>query len=269
MYAEERGVGAFSEDVGGSGEAIFGEAMDRARAGDIVTAIVLFRQASDVGHGPATFLLGTFLKERGQLVEAEARYRLALRLGGLPSDEMIAEAELSLGYLRARQGDDREAEHFYRSSYARGNLDAAANLGNLLRRIGRDREAEVVYRQAAAGEQADAAYNLAELLADRGDLAGAEVLLRNAVAAGVSEAVNNLAMVRMRQGDLQEAEQLFRQAAAKGDHNAIFNLGVILELRRDLDEAETWLARAEAAGHQEAGERLRRVRLARHSRSEA
>ncbi len=253
---------ATPQQLGGDAERHFGDAMERARAGELDLASELFREASDRGHAGAALMLGTLYQEGGRLPDAEAQYRRALAGGDL-DESLLAQAELSLGFIRAQLGDDRQAEQFYRSAAARGDVEAMFNLGNLLRRTGRDAEAETAYRQAAEAGLADAAYNLAEILGERGALEEAETLLRQAIAGGVGEAVGNLAKIRLALGDAAEAETLMRQAVDAGDENAIFNLGVILQVRGDLEEAEMWMRRAQAAGHPEAAEHLARLSAAR------
>ncbi|GIH05342.1 hypothetical protein Rhe02_34090 [Rhizocola hellebori] len=250
----------------GNAESYFDKAIERARAGDLDTAAELFRQASDRGHALAACTFAALLKDRGQLAEAEKHYRRALA-SGLPAGEqqLIADCECSLGYVRAQLGDDQDAERFYRAADARGYLDATFNLGNLLSRTGRVQEAESVWRRAASSGQADAAFNLAELVGERGDLAEAEGLLRQAIAAGLIDALTNLATVRLKRGDPSEAEALLREAVAAGDTNAVFNLGIVLNVRGKQEEAEAMMRRAMAEGHPEASAHVQRLVAAREA----
>ncbi len=245
-------------------EANFNSAMDQVAAGDRDLAIQLFRHASDSGHSRAAYMLAGLLQDRYQFAEAETYYRRALDGKDLPND-LVADAQKELGYLRSRLGDDQTAEGWYKLADTNGNRDATFNLGNLLARTGRQQEAVAVYRRAAAAGQRDAAYNLADILAEQGKHQEAEPLWRQAMAAGITDAINNLALGRVQLGDHAEAEALFRQAVAAGDPHAILNLGMVLYMRGALDEAETWLRQAEAAGRPGAADLLAQLKVTRQT----
>ncbi|GAA1381203.1 tetratricopeptide repeat protein [Catellatospora chokoriensis] len=242
----------------------FAQAMERARAGESDSAAELLQKGSDRGHGPSAFLLGAWFKDAGRLGEAEVQYRRALSSQGL-STEMVAASELSLGYIRARTGDDAGAEQYYRSAERHGNPDATFNLANVLNRTGRAAEAEAAYRRAVLAGHPDAAFNLADILVERGEAEAAEPLLRQAAVGGITDAYNALAKIRLGFDDVAGAENLLRTAVAAGDDDAVFNLGIVLLVRGALDEAEHWLRQAQAAGHPEASQYLEQIRTTRMS----
>lgn len=127
----------------------FDEAKELHRAGDLESAIALYREVivEDPSHYRALNNLGACHEELERTAEAEDSFRRALALAP-------AEAPLhhNLGRLMHLDGRLEEAEQFYRRAL---ELDSALsgahfNLGRLLQESGRHEDAEPILRAAAA-----------------------------------------------------------------------------------------------------------------------
>jgi tetratricopeptide (TPR) repeat protein len=132
--------------------------------------------SSILAGNPASWLahdnLGVVLMRRGQVAEAVAHYREAIRL-----NPDYPEAYNNYGNVLAKTGRWAEAGEEYAGALrARPSFAVAeCNWGNAMSDAGRYREAEVHFRRAfeLRPEYADAHYGLANALANSGRLAGA------------------------------------------------------------------------------------------------
>ena len=171
-------------------------------------------------------------------------------LNGLVTDDGMAGAYFSLGYLFNDQGKLVEAEQMYQrvlQGYEKAwgpehtsTLGTVNNLGLLYKNQGKLVEAEQMYQRALQGYQKawgpehtstlDTVNNLGLLYADQGKLVEAEQMYQRALQ-GKEKAwgpehtstlatVNNLGLLYADQGKLVEAEQIY-QRALQGYEKAI------------------------------------------------
>ena len=150
-------------------ETLFFEGTDSMAAGELVRAEACFRLALDLAPDFAEVHanLGLLLERQGALAGAEASYRHALAL----SPE-LTQIHLNLGVLLASQKRFSAAEAAYQQAIALAP-DAPvgwSNLGVLLASMKRDDEAEQCYRTAMALDEtyAMARFNLSYLLLRQG-----------------------------------------------------------------------------------------------------
>ena len=184
--------------------------------------------------------LGAVLYKRGELEEAMAHYRQALRIR--PNNE---DAHFNLGVVLAGYGELEEAMEHYRKAFQLrpDYADAHYNLGTALEQRGRSEEAMEEYRQAVRIDPAHelAHYNLGNALYVRGELEEAMIHYRQAVQLNPrnASAHNNLAGALYVRGALEEAMIHYRQALQldPGKASAHNNLGAALAERGQLEEA--------------------------------
>ena len=146
--------------------------------------------------------------QRGQLAEAERRYRALLAVAPRHADALHF-----LGVLLHQGGRSEEAMALIARSLAiaPGYVDARNNLGNVQKELGLVHDAECSYRAVIAARPQFA------------------------------PAWNNLGVVLKAQGHCQEAADAYRQALALAPENAEYwaNLGTALRALHQLDEAMT------------------------------
>jgi tetratricopeptide (TPR) repeat protein len=230
------------------------EGLDALVAGEPGRAAELLRQAAVEGPADAAVLanLGTALQQLGQLDEAIASYRHALRL-----EPSSADIRYNLGAAERAAGNPAAAVHAYRGAIelrsdfveAHNNLGLAlldwgqpgaavvalaeacalsprsaaihANLGNALRADERLSEAMASYRRAVALDPGcgEAWFNLHAMLFDRGDLGGAAQALERALEARPQHAPTLffLGVVRHELGDDPGAARCFAALEARSD----------------------------------------------------
>ena len=193
------------------------------------------------------FNLGIAFKGRGQLEEAAASYRRALKI-----NPDLAAASYNLGNTLKDLGRLDEAAASYRRALRTipNNAMVHSNLGAVLQELGRFGDAEVCLKRAlhAEPDYADAHYNLGITLHSLHRLDEAETCYRRALEINPvnAEAHFKLGSILYDSKRLDEAEASYRQALAiKADfgeaHN---NLGLILKALGRLDEAEASYRRA-------------------------
>jgi len=221
------------EDLTSYGEFLF-------RVGRLDQARLLFERAIEIASedtgqdyalANAYGHLGSVLKVRGDLDEAEQMYRKSLEINEkLGRVEGMAKAYGNLGFVLRTRGDLDGAEEVYRKS-----LEIDLKLGHL----------EGI---------AKAHRNLGGVLYARGDLDGAERMLRESLRIneklgrleGMAKSYGNLGIVMQARGNLDGAEEVYRKALQlneklgrlEGMANAFGNLGNVLWARGDLDAAE-------------------------------
>lgn len=137
-------------------------------------------------------------------------------------------AAANLALLMADQGDDRDAEGWYRVAIDGACEEMVApsqlNLAILLVPQGRVAEAEGLLRAAMASADPDAsakaAFNLGGLLADLGRMEEGERMLQAAVDSGHPDesvgALLTIGIIRARRGDSAGARRAFSEVAASG-----------------------------------------------------
>jgi CHAT domain-containing protein/tetratricopeptide (TPR) repeat protein len=220
-------------------------------AGDLAAAEVLHREAIVLSrrffgrhNNTATALmnLGTLLRARQELEEAERLYREAMEIRSErygPGHPLTADCRNNLGNLYLDRGDTAAAERTHREVLA--------------------------HRQAALGagdpQVATSLNNLAMTLQEHGDLVQAESLLEEAIAIRrrcfgeghplVARSLSNLGVIKHLQGDLAGAEPLLRDAvklhrqvlglAHRDSAESIANLAYHLLVRGDSRAAEAEL----------------------------
>lgn len=152
--------------------------------------------------------LGDAYRAAGRASEAAVVYRRAADAGsGL--------AAYSLGILRQREGNDREARHWLRQAADRRIFTAFNDLGVV--EFGRQAldEAETWFRRAMDEGDWTAAVNLAGVHVAHDRYGEAEEILRPAQRANVPLATRNLVALLVRQDRLDEAEQLLSEDLAR------------------------------------------------------
>jgi Tfp pilus assembly protein PilF len=219
-------------------------------------------QAGEPDISPrAATVLGAFLQEQREPVEAERYYRLALRLR---ADPVMVLARNNLGVLLMGRGELAEAEALFRAGLESANANevamAALNLGKVHQLRGELAEAEPLYRQAIASGQPEVMAmglnNLGMLRWACGAQEEAETLYRQAMGAGDEHAAAlasiNLAILQQARGHLEEPEQVYRRFLDSADVEAAAwagnNLGTLLLVRGERSEAERLFQRAMASG---------------------
>ncbi|TQM84110.1 TPR repeat protein [Saccharothrix saharensis] len=249
-----------------------------------------YRRAAEAGDPRALAVLGTRLRARGELAEAERWMRRAVETTGEPF------FMVELGSLLAERGDVEGAEDWHRRAASAGHVDAMAHLGAVLVTGGRAGEAEQWYRQAAGAGHRSAMADLALVLLHRGEVGEAEDWWeRSATSAGVevdhdlwsalppldSRALERrerdaatrglvvLGLLARRREDVDGAERCFRRAAGVGNAQAMYELGMLLtrwggaatraaarrpgrRVEPSSDQPGTWFTRAAEAGHPDA-----------------
>jgi len=100
------------------------------------------------GSGQAPDLAGAGEGKQGEEDQAEQWYRKAADAGD-------ADAMFNLGALLRKQGKEDQAEQWYRKAADAGNTRAMVNLGALLAEQGEEDQAEQWYRKAADGGRRD------------------------------------------------------------------------------------------------------------------
>jgi Flp pilus assembly protein TadD len=185
------------------------------------------------GHPAAQSLArGNAFSALGQLEDAEAAYREAIRLG----DDAAPAAWSNLGNLLKQQGRLEAAEAAYRAALGLRPrfAEALTNLGNLLAERGRGEEAEACCREAIRlrPDLPEPYNNLANLLRPLGQLEEAEAACREALRLRPRyvSALNNLGNALRDQSRFEEAERCYRDViASQPDHvESLNNLGTLL-----------------------------------------
>lgn len=207
-------------------------------------------EASDFSNSARTrTLLGRYYYEQGQLDQAKALYREALRI--LPDFPL---ALVNLAQLELRQGHDRAAmRHYERLARVTGNVPTVYN-GLMLRgkaqialAQGDRTEAETLWaaaeqqlRETVTATQSSSAFghrrDLARLLLERGqpqDVAEAVALMQAETRirqdAGTLE---TYAWALTERGDLKQARTVLQQAIALGTRDAgLYDLAAQIERR--------------------------------------
>jgi protein O-mannosyl-transferase len=202
----------------------------------------LFRHALAVtsGNALAHHCLGSALYVRGELAEATAEFRAALRLRPAYQD-----AEVGLAIALADQGQQAEAVRHFEEALRRNPRDAQARFyfGNLIGREGKFEEALGEYREAVSLDPdfAPAQNNLANGLQRLGRLDEAIIHYREAlrVAPELAEAHNNLGIALAAKGRTEEAIGHYRAALrSRPDYAEAYN---------NLGNAQAGLGRLEEA----------------------
>jgi len=212
-----------------------------AQQGDLAGAERLFRQALDLRPNPEGFNnLGTLLQQQGRAAEAIAAHQRAIALR--PD---YAAAHLALGNALKQQGDLDAALAAYRDAVRLNPTAAEAhnNIGVVLQRQGKPDEALAAYRETAALQPAyaQAHFNIGVVLHEKRDLDAAAASYRQVIALrpDIADAYNNLGTVLQDQGRLDEALAAFAAAIERRDGyaEAHFNRGVVLREQGRLELA--------------------------------
>ncbi|MBF0179509.1 MAG: tetratricopeptide repeat protein [Magnetococcales bacterium] len=186
---------------------------------------------ADPRHAHEIYNHALDLHEANRRAEAEAAYRLALRL----APEMV-EGLCNLAALMQAENRPDEAERLWRRALALApeDVDLLNNLGNSLAGSNRHEEAEPLLRQAIhlAPEREDACINLGVSLKNSLRDAEAEALFRGLLARnpGCVAAWNNLGNLMLARCRYAEAGEMFREALRirPDDVDTLWNLGQLL-----------------------------------------
>lgn len=183
------------------------------------TKRVTARQQADV-----QVALGRSLEESGNLAEAEAAYRNAVR-----NDSRRADAEDRLAVLADRKGEVKEsAKHFARArALEPKNPEILCDLGYSLYLQRRWAEAEECLRRAIglSPGHARSHNNLGLVLARQEDHAGALAEFRRA-GCDASDAQANLGLVLALEGNFTEARRAYSAALAAKPSSAVAGEGL-------------------------------------------
>jgi protein O-mannosyl-transferase len=217
--------------------------IDLSKRGQVEEAVAQFRQALKIDPKlpEAHVNLGIALSKRGQVEEAAYHYRKAIELG---IDEAYA-PYYDLGVILAAQGDDAAAIVYFRKALRTKPdfADAHNDLGLLLAKRGMIEEAATHYQKALEinPNSAKTHNNLAIILAGRGQFDEAFAHYRKALELkpDFAEADYNFAVDLANRGRLDEAIVHYRKAlAVKPNYaKAHFSLGLALAGRGKIDEA--------------------------------
>ncbi len=191
-------------------------------------------------NGIAHSDLGLALADRGEVDEAIAEYRKALKI---KPDNIEAHNDLGLALVARGQVDEAIAHYRKALEINSYYMEAHSDLGIALAGCGKVDEAIYHFRVALAldPEHVDTHYNLGLALAGRGQVDEAIEHFREAVEIkpDFAEAHNNLGLALAGRGEVDEAIEHFRKAVEiKPDYMlAHNNLGGTLASRGEVDEA--------------------------------
>ncbi len=202
------GVGVLAPEHPAAAQRVFDHGALLEQNGDLTAAIVAYRRADRLGHGPAATNLGLLLEQEGDRRAARDAYARADQRGD-------AHGAFNLGVLLEEQGQLQQAMLAYQRADHRGQPAAATNLGVLLEQQGDLPAAEACYRRSDLRGDAHGAFNLAVLLEEKGDRLGALSAYRRASHRGHKQ-ITELARAAM-----LELKQHPQDATAKegGEHN--------------------------------------------------
>ncbi|MFE1315228.1 sel1 repeat family protein [Streptomyces sp. NPDC058755] len=207
----------------------------------------LLLRAHATGYTHATFVLGLFNEERGDLAEAEHWYTLAAAEGHEPARQMLSD-------LCCQQRRLDEAEAWL------GELDPEDEpVADLLARIARLREEDGVpheqdlrrlpeLRERAEAGDVQASYAYGRMLY-QWTAAAARWMVRwyePAALAGDAAAAADLGRLCADLGEPVRRDHWKRIAAEAGDHDACSGMGWLSDYHKDYQEAERWYVRAAA-----------------------
>ncbi|MEU6746577.1 hypothetical protein ABZ914_10175 [Spirillospora sp. NPDC046719] len=260
--------------------------LERQCAGDRwAEARDLLLRSHAAGYTGASYVLGVFHEERGDLAEAEHWYALAAdaghnaaglrltrmyllqrrldeaeaRLGGLdPEDEAVAERLALLAELRDEDEvpPDQDLRRLpdLRERAEAGDVQASYAYGRMLYEWCDAAERSTVrwYEPAALAGDAAAAADLRELYRTLGDPVRRDHWTRVAAEAGDRGACNAMAWLSDYHRDYQEAERWYVRAADGGSALYAMMAGKALAQRGKYEEAEPYLRRAWEEGSDEA-----------------
>lgn len=209
----------------------------------------LLLRSHAAGYGGASFVLGVFNEERGELAEAEHWYALAAEAG-----HEAGRLRLSVLYLRHRRLDEAEAAL---GELDPGDEDVAEGLALL---AGLRDEDEVPpdqdlrrlpdLRERAEAGDVGASHAYGRMLYEWGGAAARWTVrwYEPAALAGDAAAAADLAGLYRTLGDPVRRDNWTRVAAEAGDHDACDTMGWLSNYHRDYQEAERWYVRAAAGG---------------------
>src|SRR6266536_798080 len=211
---------------------------------DNVEVQTRYRRAAESGDSVAMAVLGLFLEQENQLLEAERWYRQAAETGAVPAMFLLANR------LNATNRND-QAEDGYRRAADAGHIDSKVNLGARLHETGRDNEAQQIWQQAAESGSPEAMKNLGVLSHKNGNDDEAARWWRQAAGLGNTNAMLLLGLDDLVAGRVRQAQDWFERAAQDGDTNAMTALG-LLHKSNHPEQAEYWFRRAADAGNRNA-----------------
>jgi DNA segregation ATPase FtsK/SpoIIIE, S-DNA-T family len=222
------------------------------RQGHRQSAAAAYKRAFDAGVPESALTFGNFLREIGDLPQAEAVYREGDRRGD-------SRCSFNLGFLLENCGDTVGAEAAYRRADAANLLGGARALADLCRAKGDTDGALAATRHADELGDPVAAYNLGLLLTEMSDSDGARAAFRRADERGHPGGAVSLGERYETEGRTQDAEAAFRRAYERGDSSGAFALGGLLYDAGRLAEARQALERAAELGHPAASGVLTRL----------
>ncbi|MGH9209798.1 MAG: SEL1-like repeat protein [Acidimicrobiales bacterium] len=237
LVAADADVDALHAEVTAGG--VPGPAMSEAMAAE-VTRLALWWQ-------------GGRSRDRDDLREAEAWFRLAVDAGHLPARNDLASALDDLGHARA-------ARVLWTAAATDGDAAAAGNLGALYDRQGDMATSEAWFRRATELGHLDASVRLGQRLYHRDDKAEAEDLWRRAAAQGHGDACEYLGILLLERGDVEDAHGWLHAAASEGHAGACRQLAALYETTGRRDKAVEWLEAAVTVGHPDAADLLEALR---------
>jgi tetratricopeptide (TPR) repeat protein len=210
--------------------------------GQLDEAIAAWRQALRIkkDYAEAHDSLGLALQKKGQLDQAIAAHREALRIN---KDYAVAHSNLGIALADKGQLDEAIAECREALRINKDYAGAHNNLGYVLLARGQLDGAIAAYREALRIQKDDAGVhsNLGNALRLKGELDEAIAECREALRINKDHAGahNNLGIALADKGQLDEAIAAYRNALRiQKDHaNAHNNLGDALRLKGELDEA--------------------------------
>ena len=121
-----------------------------------------------------------------------------------------------VGYIAYTMSNTRIATQLFSRAAEAGNTNGMFNLAALRAQEGENGEAETWYRRAAEAGQPRAMNDLGVVLSQRREDAQAETWYRRAAEAGNTDAMKNLGVVLSQRGENAEAETWYRRAAEAG-----------------------------------------------------
>lgn len=203
---------------------------------DWVAAELVLREHP--AQSEAAAILGTLLRFRTQINEAERAWRDAIRTG-------YPQGRPGLAGLYAGQGDFARAEQVLREAVAFGERHSTELLADFLSLAATTADVELVWREAVASGVWNAREKLAQVLQRAGRVQEAEQVLRDSVAAGELNARQNLISLLLKEDRQAEAVSCGREALIAGETTLLPLLIRALVVSNEVAEAEALVADAQ------------------------
>jgi TPR repeat protein len=224
--------------------------LDRRCAGDRwPEARDLLLRSHSAGYTGASYVLGAFHEERGELAEAEHWYALAA-----DAEHEAARLRLTRLYLLQRRLDEAEARLAELDPEDEAVAERLALLAELRDEdeVPPDRDLRRLpdLRERAEAGDVQASYEYGRMLHEWCDAPARRTVrwYEPAALAGDAAAAAALAALYRTLGDPVRRDHWTRVAAEAGDHDACNTMGWLSDYHRDYQEAERWYVRAAEGG---------------------